>query len=170
MADVKAMVEAVLFVSDEPMSLPKIRELVPDAAADDVRSAVEELRREYDAGGRAFGIEEIAGGYQMLTRPAYADIIARLRKARTEKKLSQAAMETLAIVAYRQPIKRADVEAIRGVQSGEILRALMERSLVKIVGRDSVPGNPVLYGTTKDFLGVFGLNSIEDLPKPEEVK
>jgi len=168
--DLKQAVEAVLFVSDEPLSVQRIRDLVPDAGMEEVRVALDDLRREYEASGRAFGIEEIAGGYQLLTRPRYADIIARLRKARADRKLSAAAMETLAIIAYKQPIRRVDIEAIRGVQSGEILRALMERNLVRIVGRDTAPGTPVLYGTSKEFLDVFGLNSIQDLPKPEEVK
>jgi segregation and condensation protein B len=170
MDHVKQMVEAVLFISDEPLSVPKIREMVPDAEPALIQNAIDLLRAEYETSHRAFQIEEIAGGFQMLTRPVYADIIARLRKARAEKKLSQAALETLAIVAYRQPIRRVDLESIRGVQSGEILRALMERNLVKIAGRDTAPGNPVLYGTTKEFLEVFGLNSVTDLPKPEEMK
>ncbi|MBI2899568.1 MAG: SMC-Scp complex subunit ScpB [Planctomycetes bacterium] len=170
MDQLKPMVEAVLFVSDEPLSAQKIKDFIPDADVAAVKSTIDALRADYESSGRAFTIEEIAGGYRMLTRPVYADIIARLRKARAEKKLSQAAIETLAIVAYRQPIKRVDIEAIRGVQSGEILRALMERNLVRIAGRDTVPGNPVLYGTTKEFLEVFGLNSVTDLPKPEEIK
>jgi segregation and condensation protein B len=168
--NVKASVEAILFVSDEPLSINKIRDLLDGPDAAEIRGAIDQLRNEYETTGRAFTIEEIAGGFQMLTRPPYADIISRLRKARAEKKLSQAALETLAIIAYRQPIKRVDIEAIRGVASGEILRALMERNLVKIVGREEIPGNPVLYGTTKEFLEVFGLNSVQDLPKPEEVK
>lgn len=160
--------EALLFASDEPLTVNRIHAVLPDASPTDIRSALEALGADCDA--RGFALEEIAGGYQMLTRPEHADIIAALRKARSDRRLSSAALETLAIVAYRQPIKRADIEAIRGVQSGEILRALMERGLVKITGRDSVPGNPVLYGTTDDFLNAFGLPSIQDLPKPEEVQ
>jgi segregation and condensation protein B len=166
----KAALEAVLFTCDEPLSLHRLKEIVPDSRAEDIQQALGELRREYEASGRAFTLEEIAGGYQLLTRPQYADIIAKLKKSKADRKLSAAALETLAIIAYKQPIKRVDVEAIRGAASGELIRALMERNLVKIVGRDEVPGAPVLYGTTKEFLDTFGLKSIEDLPRPEEVK
>ena len=106
----------------------------------------------------------------MLTLPQYREVLGRLHKARSESKLSQAALESLAIVAYRQPILRADVEAIRGVASGEVLRTLMEKQLVKIVGRAEVIGRPMLYGTTRRFLDVFGLGSIEDLPRVEELR
>src|SRR5439155_15961963 len=132
--------------------------------------ALAQLRTEYEQTGRAFSLEEIAGGWQMLTRPQYADILASLRKAKADRKLSAAALETLAIIAYKQPVRRVDVEAIRGAQSGELIRALMERNLVKIAGRDELPGSPLMYSTTKDFLDTFGLKSAEDLPRPEEVK
>ncbi len=170
MDQLKQSVEAVLFACDEPVSLSKLRTLFPDAGSSAIKKALEELRSDYDGSGRAFGMEEIAGGYQLLTRSEHAETLSRLRKARTEKKLSAAAMETLAIIAYRQPIKRVDVEAVRGAQSGEIIRALMERGLVRITGRDTVPGTPLLYGTTPEFLETFGLKAIEDLPRPEEVK
>ncbi|MBI4563275.1 MAG: SMC-Scp complex subunit ScpB [Planctomycetes bacterium] len=168
--DVKQAVEAVLFASDEPVSVGKLHELIPGAKPADIREAVRQLKEEYDAAGRAFSVEEIAEGVQVLTRPEYADIIARLTRAKAEKKLSAAALEVLALVAYKQPIKRADIEAVRGVQSGEILRALMERKLVRVAGREDVPGAPVQYGTTKEFLEAFGLRSLEDLPRPEEMK
>ena len=168
--DVKQAVEAALFASDDPVSLSRLHDLLPEANPADIRSAVDALKAEYDSQARAFSIEEIAEGVQVLTRPAHADIIARLRRSKAEKKLSGAALEVLAIVAYRQPVKRADIEAIRGVQSGEILRALMERRLVRIAGREDAPGAPVQYGTTKEFLEAFGLRALEELPRPEEVK
>jgi segregation and condensation protein B len=168
--DLKQAVEAVLFVCDDPISIARLHDLIPEAKPADLREAIAGLRADYDSQGRAFSVEEIADGVQLLTRPAHADIIARLKKAKAEKKLSGAALEVLAIVAYKQPVKRADVEAIRGVQSGEILRALMERRLVRIAGREDVPGAPVQYGTTKEFLEAFGLRALEDLPRPEEVK
>ena len=168
--DIKQAVEAVLFASDDPVSLDRLRDLIPDAEPVQIREAVDALKAEYETQGRAFSVEEIAGGVQVLTRPSHADIIARLRRSTAEKKLSGAALEVLAIVAYRQPVKRADIEAIRGVQSGEILRALMERRLVRIAGREDAPGAPVQYGTTKEFLEAFGLRALEDLPRPEEVK
>lgn len=168
--DLKQAVEAVLFVSDDPISVNRLHDLLPEAKPSEIREAINGLKADYDSQGRAFSVEEIADGVQLLTRPAHADIIARLKKSKAEKKLSGAALEVLAIVAYKQPVKRADVEAIRGVQSGEILRALMERRLVRIAGREDVPGAPVQYGTTKEFLEAFGLRALEDLPRPEEVK
>jgi len=167
---VKQQVEALLFASDEPLSLRKLGSLLEEVDSSDIKKAIEELKSEYESTDRAWRMEEVAGGFQLLTRPQYTDTISRLQKAKSDRKLSNAAMETLAIVAYKQPIRRADVESIRGVQSGELLRALMEKDLVKVVGRDTVPGAPVLYGTTKNFLVVCGLKSLKDLPKPEEVK
>jgi segregation and condensation protein B len=166
----KQALEAVLFTCDDPLPLSKLKDIVPDAKPEAIREALAELKGDYDATGRSFTLEEIAGGYQLLTRPQYADIIAKLRKAKADRKLSVAALETLAIIAYKQPIKRVDLEAIRGAASGELIRALMERNLVKIAGREDVPGTPLQYGTTKEFLDTFGLKALEDLPRPEEVK
>ncbi len=170
MDSVKQQVEALLFASEDPLSLRKLGSLLEEVDSSDIKKSIEELKSEYESSDRAWRMEEVAGGFQLLTRPQYTDTISRLQKAKSDRKLSNAAMETLAIVAYKQPIRRADLESIRGVQSGELLRALMEKDLVKIVGRDSVPGAPVLYGTTKNFLEVCGLKSLKDLPKPEEVK
>ena len=166
----KGGIEAILFTCDEPITLNRLKDIFSGAKADEIREAVAALKGEYDSTGRAFSLEEIAGGYQLLTRPAHADIIAKLKKAKADRKLSAAALETLAIIAYKQPIKRVDLEAIRGAQSGELIRALMERNLVKIAGREEIPGAPLQYGTTKEFLDTFGINSLEDLPRPEEVK
>jgi segregation and condensation protein B len=130
---------------------------------------VQRLQALYDADGTAFQVEELAGGYQLLTRPEYHPWLARLRRAGTDLRLTPAAREALAIVAYRQPITRADLEAIRGVQSSEVLRQLMEKGLVRIAGRDDSLGRPVLYGTTRKFLQVFGLKSLRDLPQAEEL-
>jgi segregation and condensation protein B len=169
-APLKAGLEAILFTCDEPVTLHRLKDIFPEAKPDAIREALAALKAEYDGSGRAFTLEEIAGGYQLLTRPQHADIIAKLKKSKADRKLSAAALETLAIIAYKQPIKRVDVEAIRGAQSGELIRALMERSLVKIAGREEIPGAPLQYGTTKEFLDTFGINSLEDLPRPEEVK
>jgi segregation and condensation protein B len=166
----KAGLEAILFTCDEPMTLGRLKDIFPEARPDEIREALGGLKSEYELTGRAFSLEEIAGGYQLLTRSQHADIIAKLKKAKADRKLSTAALETLAIIAYKQPIKRVDLEAIRGAASGELIRALMERSLVKIVGREEIPGSPLQYGTTKEFLDTFGINTIEDLPRPEEVK
>ena len=170
MDQLKQTLEAVLFTCDDPLPLSKLKDIVPDAGPEEIREALAVLKADYEVTGRAFTIEEIAGGYQLLTRPQYADTIAKLRKAKADRKLSVAALETLAIIAYKQPIKRVDLEAIRGAASGELIRALMERNLVRIAGREEVPGSPLQYGTTKDFLDTFGLKALEDLPRPEEVK
>jgi segregation and condensation protein B len=164
-----AVVEAVLFATDSPLTIAKIAQ-VAELPAREVRLAVDALNARYEQAGSAFRVEAIAGGYQMLTLPQYHDVLSRLLRARSDTKLSQAAMETLAIIAYRQPVLRADVEAIRGVACGEVLRGLMEKQLVKIVARAEVLGRPMLYGTTRRFLEVFGLNSLDDLPKVEELR
>jgi segregation and condensation protein B len=127
------------------------------------------LRGLYDQDGTAFQVEELAGGFQLLTRPEYHPWLARLRRMGNEMRLTAAARETLAIVAYRQPIARADVEAIRGVQSGDMLHQLMEKGLVRIAGRDESLGRPVLYATTRKFLQTFGLRNLRDLPQAQEL-
>lgn len=165
----EAVVEAILFAGDTPLPPAKIAaatELPPRR----IKQAVTRLNERYARGGHAFRIEDVAGGYQMMTLPEYHDVLRRLLHVKKDSRLSQAAMETLAIVAYRQPILRADVEAIRGVASGEVLRGLMERQLVKIVGRAEVIGRPMLYGTSKRFLEVFGLADLDDLPRVEELR
>jgi segregation and condensation protein B len=165
-----AIVEALLFTSDSPLSAARIAELaeLPNERA--VKDAIAALNARYEQQGAAFRIEALAGGYQMLTRPEFHGVVARLLRDRSDSRLSQAALETLAIVAYRQPILRADVEAIRGVACGEVLRGLLERQLIKIAGRAQVIGRPMLYGTTRRFLEVFGLESLDDLPKVEELR
>jgi segregation and condensation protein B len=162
-----ARVEAALLAADEPLPARRLAVAaeLPDAAA--ARRLVQQLRELYDQDGTAFQVEELAGGFQLLTRPQYHRWLARLRQRGQEHRLSGAARETLAIIAYRQPITRADVEAIRGVQCGEILRVLMERGLIRIAGRDESLGRPQLYGTTKKFLQLYGLKSLHDLPKAE---
>jgi segregation and condensation protein B len=167
---VESVIEAVLFASDEPLTEARLESVVELGSAKQVRECIENLNNKYRANNSAFRIEKIAGGYQMLTLSVYNSWLQKMLRARTDSKLSQAALETLAILAYKQPIIRADVEAIRGVASGEIIRSLMFKGLVKIVGRAEVLGRPLLYGTTKKFLEVFGLNTLKDLPKIEELK
>ena len=164
-----SVVEAVLFATDEPLSEARLSSIVGTSARQ-IREHIKTLNEKYHTGGNAFRIEQIAGGYQMLTLPPYNHWLKKLLRAREESKLSSAALETLAIIAYKQPIIRADVESIRGVAAGEMIRGLMYKGLVKIVGRAEVLGRPMLYGTTKKFLEVFGLNSLKDLPKVEELK
>jgi segregation and condensation protein B len=166
--DATHIIEALLFVADEPLSAGKIAEAV-GVGAQEVRALVEGLRAEYEAEGRAFTIEELAGGYRMFTRPEYHPYLRIFTKEPREVKLSPAALETLAIVAYKQPINRAQVEAIRGVDSSGVIQRLLEYRLIKIVGRSEELGRPLLYGTTKEFLEHFGLKSIRDLPKVQEL-
>ena len=165
-----ATVEAALFVADEPLTPRRLAQAARLADAGEARRLVRRLQTLYEEGGSAFQVEEIAGGYQLLTRPEFHPWLARLRRAGNELRLSAAARETLAIVAYRQPIGRADIEAVRGVQCGELLRLLMEKGLVRIAGRDDSLGRPVLYGTTKKFLQAFGLKSLRDLPQAAELR
>ena len=135
-----------------------------------LRKHIDELNEKYKQNNNAFRIEQIAGGYQMLTLSTYSHWLKKLIRSREEGTLSQPALETLAIIAYKQPIIRADIESIRGVAAGEMIRNLMYKGLVKIAGRAEVLGRPMLYGTTKKFLEIFGLNSLKDLPKVEELK
>jgi segregation and condensation protein B len=162
-------VEAVLFASDEPLTAERLANIT-ESRVKQIRQHIENLNEKYKAGNNSFRIEQIAGGYQMLTLSPYNHWLKKLLRARSDSKLSPAALETLAIIAYKQPIIRADIEAIRGVAAGEMVRSLMYKGLVKIVGRAEVLGRPMLYGTTKRFLEVFGLNSLKDLPKIEELK
>ena len=168
--EVKRIVEALLFAVQEPISVRKICEVVEDVEAKEIREVIQQLREEYDTHDRVFQIEEIANGFQLLSRPEYHEWISKIRKKSGESKLSQQALETLSIIAYKQPIIRAEIEAIRGVQSGQMIRTLIEKGLVKITGRDEVLGRPLLYGTTTKFLDHFGLKSIKDLPKVEDLE
>ncbi|MDH4202338.1 MAG: SMC-Scp complex subunit ScpB [Phycisphaerae bacterium] len=169
-ATLETVIEAVLFASDEPLSPKRLVEIAEAGSVKAVNASVKELNKKYREAGRAFRIEQISGGYQMMTLSAFNSWISKLIKVRSDNKLTPASLETLAIVAYKQPIIRADIEAIRGVASGEVLRNLMYKGMVKIVGRAEVIGRPMLYGTTKKFLDVFGLNTLKDLPKIEELK
>ena len=157
--------EAMLFLSRQPLTSRKLAQLTGLADGTKARTLVRALNRRYDLAGSAFRVEEVAGGYQLMTRSKFAPWLRRLHSAKAQIGLSASAMETLAIVAYRQPAMRAEIEAIRGVQSGEVLRQLIERDLVRIAGRSNELGRPFLYGTTKQFLQVFGLRRLEELPK-----
>lgn len=162
--------EAVLFLAEGPLSSRKIAQLANLADGTEARTLVGALNRLYDAEDCAFRAVEVAGGFQLMTRPEFAPWLRRLRTAPVEVRLSAPALETLAVVAYRQPVLRADVEAIRGVQCGEILRQLMDRDLVRIAGRSEDLGRPFLYGTTRQFLQVFGLRHLDELPSLETLQ
>lgn len=165
----ESVLEAVLFASDEPLTAERLANIA-ESRVKQIRQHVKSLNEKYQANKNAFRIEQVAGGYQMMTLSPYNHWLKKLLRARSDSKLSPAALETLAIIAYKQPVIRADIEAIRGVTVGEIIRGLMYKGLVKIVGRAEVLGRPMLYGTTKKFLEIFGLNTLKDLPKVEELK
>jgi len=165
-----ARVEAVLFLAREPLGSRRIAELADLADGTQARSLIRRLNQLLDAQQAAVRIEELAGGYQLVTRPPFAAWLKRIAEGPVEARLSAPAMETLAVVAYRQPILRAEIESIRGVGCEDILRQLLERDLVRIVGRSEDLGRPLLYGTTKRFLEVYGLRSLDDLPRAAELK
>lgn len=162
-----AAIEALLLGTHHPLTAGRLAELLDLSSTRPVRGAIGQLNAEYESSGRAFRIEQVAGGYQILTLPRFGEYLKKLHQKEIDAKLTKAALETLAIIAYKQPILRADVEAIRGVACGETIRSLMEKHLVKIAGRAEEPGRPILYGTTKRFLELFGLNGLKDLPQPE---
>jgi len=166
----ECIIEALLFASDHPLSFNTLMSLVGNIDAARLQSVIAALRRRYDQNGHSFQIIEIAGGYQMCTRPRYARWIKELYRDRNSVRLSKPALETLAVIAYRQPVVRTDVEAIRGVNIEGVLKTLLQRNLITIRGRKKAPGRPLLYGTTDEFLRYFGLNRISDLPTREELK
>ena len=165
--NIKPILEALLFATNDPLTPKKLADLIKGADAKDVRHALIELKENYDEQGRGFTIQEVASGFQILSREDYGDYIRELHRTYAQARLSQAALETLAIIAYKQPTLRAEIEAIRGVGAGPLLRTLIDRGLVKIVGRADTLGRPALYGTTKKFLERFNLKSLKELPQPE---
>lgn len=164
-----AAMEALLFSTHHPLTAGRLGELLELDSTRPIRRAIKALNQRYKEAGSSFRIEQVAGGYQMLTLPEYGELLSELHQKEADAKLTKSALETLAIIAWKQPILRADLEAIRGVASGETIRSLMEKHLVKIAGRAELPGRPILYGTTKRFLELFGLNSLKDLPNSEEL-
>ena len=164
------IIEALLFSSDAPLSAARLTELVGSGTPAGIRKQIAALNEKYARAGLSFRIEVIARGYQMMTLPDFRPWIAKLHKQRSETRLSAAALETLAIIAYKQPIIRADVEAIRGVACSEVIGRLREMGLIRIVGRAEVVGRPLLYSTTRKFLDVFGLADLDDLPPMEALR
>ncbi|MCB9846775.1 MAG: SMC-Scp complex subunit ScpB [Phycisphaeraceae bacterium] len=167
-------VEAVLFAADRAITAGRIAEAL-EISADEggarvVHDAIGRLNESYEATGRSFRIEKVAGGYRAVTTPEFADAIAAFQAGKAQRRLSRAALEALSIIAYRQPVTRAEIEAIRGVACGEVLRALLEKRLIAITGRAEEVGRPMLYGTTRRFLELFGVASVRDLPAPEGFK
>lgn len=173
-----AVLESLLFATDEPLSLSQLGDIIGMLAAegeirrpseDTLLRTIDEMNRVYDESGRAFHVVKVAGGYQFATRPEYGVWLGAMLKERSRRKLSAAALESLAVIAYKQPVTKPELEAIRGVNADYIMRTLLEKNLIAIVGRAATPGRPLLYGTTRDFLKHFGLNDLAELPKPREI-
>lgn len=164
------IVEAVLFASETPLAPAEIARASGDLSANEVEEAIAQLCQEYEDEDRAFQIYPLGDGYQILSRPEYAPYLERFDSVTRVNKLSRAALETLAIIAYRQPVSRLDIEDLRGVNVAGVLRNLQERELIEVVDRAEGLGRPLLYGTTARFLDHFGLRSLDDLPRPEELQ
>lgn len=165
-----AIIESVLFATDTPLSLNDLVAVLDGVDAAAVKRSIAHLNEEYDAHPHSFHITQVAGGYQLCARPQYARWIKRLYRGKVSSRLSQAALECLSIVAYKQPISRTEIEAVRGVNVEGVLRTLLERSLIRIAGRGEGLGRPLLYATTNEFLRYFGLNKLSDLPKLDELQ
>jgi segregation and condensation protein B len=163
------IIEALLFASETPLSSEDLSRVDERLDEDTVEAVIQELRAEYELGERSFQIYEVAGGFQLLTRPEFVSVLERYDSVPQPSRLSTPALEVLAIISYRQPIGRAEVEDIRGVGSSGVLRTLVERDLVAPVGRSEGLGRPLLYGTTRKFLEHFGFRSLDDLPRPDEL-
>jgi segregation and condensation protein B len=164
----KAVIEALLFASSKPLSIDNLSEASGTDKAG-VRVVLESLQEEYSSDSRGFSLEEVAGGFQLRSDPRFSDQIGKLYAARSRRRMTRSSLESLAIIAYRQPVTRAEVESIRGVDSGAVLKTLLSLSMIRILGRKEAPGRPILYGTTREFLEYFGLRDIESLPTLEEV-
>ena len=164
----KNIIESLLFVSDAPLTPEKIRRALPNAETSEIKSVMKTLSEEYDTRGGGFFLLEVAGGYQLRSRPEYSEYIKKMLQP-SPLRISPSAMETLAVIAYRQPLIRSDLEHIRGVDCGGVIKTLLDRKLIRIMGRKEIPGRPIIYGTTRHFLEVFNLKSLRDLPLPDEI-
>jgi len=167
--EIKPILESFLFISDSPIRLETLVEILPESNKEAILEGIRQIQIEYEDRSKGIELVEVAGGYQFRTKPSWAGWVNRLKKAKAVK-LSQAALETLAIVAYRQPVIRPAIEEIRGVDSGSVLHTLLEKGLIKMMGRKDLPGRPIVYGTTKTFLELFSLNTLSDLPSLKEIQ
>ena len=171
--DLKPIFEAVLFVAKKPVTIKDLQRICPEGVKvkeSEIAAIIEELKVEYIQNGRSFRILEIADGYQMRTSPDFAPVIAKYFQLNKTESLTQPALETLAVIAYRQPVTKATIEGVRGVDSSGVVKSLYEKGLVKIAGRLEVPGRPFMYATTERFLEHFGLKNVEDLPHRDELR
>ncbi len=169
MDDIKNIIESLLFVAEEPLTIDRFKKIISGAETKEVREALEELKADYETRQGGFFLNQVAGGYQIRTRPEHMEWIKRLLQPKPMR-LSKAALETLAIIAYKQPVIRSDVEHIRGVDCGGVLRVLLERKFIRVLGRKEIAGRPLIYATTKRFLEVFDLKNLKDLPTPKEIE
>jgi len=169
MENLKNIIESMLFVSEDPLTIDRIKNVLTFADTKEIRNALKVLLDEYESRKGGFFLHEVAGGYQIRTRPEYTEWIKRLVKP-NPRRISKAALETLAIIAYKQPVIRSDIEHIRGVDCGGVIRMLLERKLVRVLGRKKIPGRPLIYATTKQFLETFDLKDLKDLPTPKEIE
>lgn len=169
MEEIKNIIESLLFVAQEPLSVDRLKKILEHAETREIREALEDISVEFDARKGGFYLHRVAGGYQLRSRPEYSTWIKRLLQPKPFR-LSKAALETLAIIAYKQPVIRSDVEHVRGVDCGGVLKVLLERGFIRVMGRKEIPGRPLIYGTTRRFLEVFGLETLKDLPTPKEIE
>lgn len=165
----KQIIEALIFASDQPLSARKIKEILPDYGEKDIKKLIGEINQKHEDSHSPLQIIEVAEGFQIVTREEYSTWIAQLYKSRSVSRLTQKGLETLAIIAYKQPITKQEIESIRGVNVDGVVRTLVERNLITVKGRQKAPGNPLLYGTTKYFLEYLGLKNLSDLPKLKEI-
>lgn len=169
MEDLKQIIESLLFIAEEPLSVDRLKKVLHPVTADDIRKILRLLIEEYENRPGGFTLKEVAGGFQFRTRPEYHVWVKKLLAPKPTR-LSKAALEALAIIAYKQPIIRSEIEHIRGVDSGGVLRLLLEKNLIRVMGRKEIPGRPLIYGTTRHFLEVFDLKDLRDLPTPKEIE
>jgi len=167
--EIKPILESLIFISDTAVRLDTLMEILPELSKEAILEGIDKIKQEYAEPSKGFELIEVSGGYQFRTKPRWAEWVNRLKKAKAIK-LSRSALETLAMVAYRQPIIRPEIEEIRGVDSGWVLRTLLEKGLIRMMGRREIPGRPIIYGTTKAFLELFSLNALSDLPNLKEIE
>ena len=166
--NVKSVIEALLFASEKPLTIEQARNVLDNLEPNEIRKVLEELKSEYEQANRGIRIAEVAGGFQMMTAPNFAPFLKKLYKERHTERLSKPALETLAIIAYKQPVTKLEIESLRNVNIDGVMHNLLDKYLIRIAGRKKAPGRPYVFGTTRQFLEYFGLKSLEELPKMKE--
>jgi segregation and condensation protein B len=170
MQEIKRIIEALIFVSDNPISVNQISEILKDTGEDVIRQIIQELNEEYKVTNRSFTIQEVAGGFRMVTKPELAPWLRAFYRSKVKERLTRPSLETLAIIAYKQPVTKPEIEAIRGVNVDGVITTLLDRNLIRIAGRKDTSGRPLLYATTDEFLEHFGLKSLSEIPKLPELQ